>query len=687
MAKERIAHDLPSIKRLSRQGQQVKRGGKPAKGRVASVGYRAQVSAAERRYRALLDATPLAMQIFAVDGSTIFVNRAWEKMWGVPLSWLQEINYNVLHDQELERLGVKEDILRAFLGESRIIGPLVYDRATESGGRQGGRLRLRSHIYPVKDEGQRVQEVIVIHEDVRAEGFASAVIAAEVDGIAVCHGICEPPYVHFTVWNPAMEKLTGYSLAEINLLGWYQTVYVDPSVQELAKERMGRMRQGEHLQGEEWTITCKDGSKRVVEIFTTEVITEENSSVLAVMKDVTEQRQGERALREAREVAERASQAKSEFLAMMSHEIRTPINIMIGMGDLLDETALSDEQRAMVKRLHGAGNHLMMMVDQILDLSRVEAGKLRMLPEALAIRPLLEEVVESFRGLAEAKGLFLQSSVQTELPEWLTVDGVRLRQILFNLLENALKFSEQGGVRVVFSQTEEAESGKWLQIMVEDSGIGIDEAQQERIFDHFTQGDSSYSRRHQGVGLGLALARRLAEWMGGKISVQSTVGVGSCFMVQVPLWPAEALLPQVSALLASVKRDWGLQILLAEDNPENQELIRTFLRESGHRLHIVSDGWQACQRVQEGGIDLVLMDVQMPVMDGYEAIRKIRAWELTQKRVALPIITLTAHALTGEKERSLAAGSDQFLTKPVRKKHLLAVIEQFAERLHQIGLC
>ncbi len=626
---------------------------------------------AERRLQAIMAASPVAMQVFAADGRPVLVNSAWEKMWGVSLSWLQEVGYNVLQDQELDQLGVKEEVRRAFRGEVRVVGPLLYDRRRESGGQIQGQLQLRTTLYPVFDQQQQVREVVVMHEDMRAEAFAQSVIAAEVDGIAVCHGVCQPPYVHFTVWNPAMQRLTGYTLSEINRLGWYQTVYVDPEVQEKARQRMERMRCGDHLQAESWTITRKDGQKRIVEISTVEVVAEDIHSVMAVMRDVTEQRMAERALEEARQAAERASQAKSEFLALMSHEIRTPINIMIGMSDLLQETAVNARQKELLARLQGAGNHLIIMVNQILDLSRLETDRLRLETKAVALRVLLAEVMEPFQDIAAAKRLSLQYEIHADVPPWLMVDGLRLRQILSNLLDNAIKFTDRGGVWLRVGTDQD---GSKLLLQVEDSGIGIAKGDLHRIFDYFTQVDSSYTRHYGGVGLGLALVRRLAERMEGSIEVESRIGQGSCFRLWLPLQAAE--MPVQNRCNAG--REGALSILLVEDMVENQELIRIFLQGSGHRLQVVADGLQAYERVLAGGIELVLMDVQMPVMDGYEATRRIRRWEQEQGQQRLPIITLTAHALEGEETRSQQAGCDLYLTKPIRKKRLLEVINQYA---------
>ncbi|MBF0283909.1 MAG: PAS domain-containing protein [Magnetococcales bacterium] len=404
--------------------------------------------------------------------------------------------------------------------------------------------------------------------------------------------------------------------------------------------------------------------------------------MIGVNLDITESQRIQTELQQAKEAAENASRAKSEFLAAMSHEIRTPLNVVLGMADLLLESAENDESRNYITKLQTAGGNLLELINQILDLSKVEAGELRLLEEPISLREVARQAVELLQVIAVGKGLRLTLEVDPALPPWIMGDELRLRQVLVNLVSNAVKFTEQGSVTVRVGLDEAAPTT--LRVRVEDTGIGIGPEHLETIFDRFTQADASVTRRYGGTGLGLSLSKALVERMGGRLGVESDFGQGSAFTFHLPfrISPPPAALPGLpdSHPAASSDAIRPLRILLAEDSEDNQTLIRAFLKNTPHHVVCVDDGAEAVNRMRRESFDLALMDVQMPVMDGYTATRLIRLHEeQTSAAHRLPILSLTANALEGEAQRSQEAGCDFYLTKPIKKQRLLEVIQRFAQ--------
>ena len=393
-----------------------------------------------------------------------------------------------------------------------------------------------------------------------------------------------------------------------------------------------------------------------------------------------ERRRMELALEEARNDADGANRAKSEFLATMSHEIRTPMNVVIGMADVLLESPLNSEQREQVELLRKAGGALLGLIDNVLDLSKIEADRIELSPSPLDPRRLLDEVCSVLAERARQKGVALTHRVDEALPAALLGDANRLMQILINLIGNAIKFTDRGEVEVNLEVVEGIEGGGRLRCSVRDSGIGIAPEHLDQIFDHFTQADSTISRRYGGSGLGLAISRRLVERMGGEIRVESRLGEGSRFLFTLPLIVAESPPPTPAPTPAPGEHPaaHGVHILLVEDSEDNRRLIETYLKRSDHRLETANDGEQAVERAMGRRYDLILMDIQMPVVDGYEATRRIRAWEAERNLPATPIVALTAHALQGDDEKSREAGCDGHLTKPIKKAKLLEGIARYA---------
>ena len=478
--------------------------------------------------------------------------------------------------------------------------------------------------------------------------------------------------------NKQMEALTGSTRDE--LIGApFKDCFTEPN---RAEAGIKRVLAEKSVTDYELTARARDGKQTVVSYNATTFYDRNRTlqGVFAAARDVTESKRVELELQQAKAAAESASRTKSDFLASMSHEIRTPMNAIMGIADLLAKTPLSPEQNKYVQIFRRSGDNLLNLINDILDLSKVEASQLDLEQIGFSLSDHLEKVIEMVAPRAHEKNLKLAYDIAPGVSNDLVGDPTRLRQVLLNLLGNAIKFTEAGNVTLKVEPDGDGSVPTALRFTVSDTGIGIANDKLANVFERFSQADSSTTRRFGGSGLGLTISKRLVEVMGGRIWVASEVDKGSTFGFVVPfeIWATDKRPVSVPTSADPDAPLQPLRILMAEDSPDNCTIALAYLEDTPYQIDVAETGLIACEMFKAGHYDLVLMDRQMPVMDGLTATRKLRAWERANDRAPTPIIALTASALKGDRETCLAAGCTAYLTKPIKQDVLLQAIKDYS---------
>jgi PAS domain S-box-containing protein len=641
----------------------------------------AELRASQAVLAGAFDSAATGMALVSPEGRWLRVNRALCDIVGYsPEELLSTTFQAITHPDDLD--ADLENVRSMLAGDIR-----YYEMEKRYFHRDGHVVWILLSVSLVRDgDGAPLYFVAQIQDITQRRRAEEALRDSEARHRSLFENANDLIYTHdlegnFTSINPAAAALIGLDLSAGEPLPRFEDVLTPSSCARAAEVIRESVISGGPTEANEFEVLDRDGRLVQLEVLA-QVIFEDGRpvGVQGIGRDVTERRRFEAELRQAKAAAEAANRAKSEFLANMSHEIRTPMNGVIGMTDLTLATDLTAEQREQLEIVRGSADALLMVINDILDFSKVEAGKMELDASEFDVAGCVGDAVATFTAAAEEKQLRLSVVIDEATPARLVGDPGRLRQILLNLVGNAVKFTDAGQVTVHVQVDEEtpAESSIALHFVVADTGIGVPADKHAAILRPFEQVDGSTARRFGGTGLGLSISSRLAELMGGRLWLESAGGRGSTFHFSATFAvPALATGPAARRVAGIAATPHPLRVLLVDDNKVNQKLAARLLERRGHRVTVVGDGRAAVTAVAAGGFDIVLMDVQMPGMDGIEATALIRGNEAGTGS-HIPIVAMTAHAMKGDDERCLAAGMDGYVSKPFDAKHLLETIEKLA---------
>ena len=670
--------------------------------RLASAVDRTLREAAERRARRVaeierdrllgqlrlqIERLPLAYILFDADYRVLDWNPAAEKVFGYTKEeMVGQVALNVIVPLPIR--DQLQDILRRIRA-----GDMDARSVNENRTKDGRIITCEWFNTPLMDPDGRFVGVISLAQDITERMRAEEALRESEErfrgtfenaAVGIAHEDADGRFLRV---NETYCGIVGYTREELLARTFHDITYPEDLAAEL--EQFTRLMRGELSRYSlEKRYIRKDGS--IVWIDMSSSLQRDaaggHAYAIAILQDISDRKRLESELRNAKEAAEAANRAKDEFLANVSHEIRTPFGAILGMTDLVLDTPLTDDQRQCLTTARSAADSLLGLVEDLLDFEKIEAGKLELAPVEFSLRATLSDTVRTLTVRAQSKGLELVYHVQPDVPDAMVGDAVRLRQVVLNLVNNAIKFTEQGEVvvRVEVASDPALEGEAVLRFVVTDTGIGIAPDDGDRIFRAFEQVDSSTTRRHGGSGLGLTIAARLVDLMGGEIGVESEPGRGSTFFFTARFgrqsYPSEPVDARPSVAISEAAPATGvppLHILVAEDSEFNVRHLERLLTRRGHHVRLASNGREALNLVRELAFDLLILDLHMPELDGFQVVLSIRERE----RAAgghLPVIALTASARKEDHDNCLAAGMDDYLSKPVRAAELFASIDRLA---------